>query len=297
MPSRRFLAFSIAVCLAGGLQAQTGQQIDFHEIDNESFSPLTYWTKDRMEKAKPMPLPRFGGENTDTSVASNDCETGMLFLTELSKPPYASAGRLFFRTETEDQFCTAEFTGSNKTLLTAAHCVRNRSGDWYTRFLFVQGYDDDGVKKQGVEVELSLVGTWHKYVTAGLLNTVFDYAFFRTHRFSSRHWLQLGTPNPHPFWIAIGYPENAFGGRRLVQMMGPRKKESPIPGVVLMLGNPMTKGSSGGAWIANASLCPSSCSEVVGVMASQSFRDCAAISPLFNGETRDLMEAVRRRHD
>ncbi|HEX6863096.1 MAG TPA: hypothetical protein VF414_09795, partial [Thermoanaerobaculia bacterium] len=132
MPSRRFIALSIAVCLAGGLQARTdqalSQEIDFHRIEDES--PLTYWTEERMAEAKPMPLPRFGGEDTATSVTA-ECENGLLFLTELSKHPYASAGRLYFFTGTENLFCTAEFTGSNKTLMTAAHCVRKRGGDWH----------------------------------------------------------------------------------------------------------------------------------------------------------------------
>ena len=225
-----------------------------------------YWTLERMGAARPLPLPILeeedesrsrGGERPGSAAEGISPE-----LTEslpwpgrttpvpadVAQWPYRTAGRLFFSKNPtkkgQDFWCTAEFVGTPGTVLTAAHCVRSGlSGKWYSKFRFVRGYGGESPQI----VSLERVATWPSWVGGQVPDYSYDYAFFATADLSNAGWLALGTVDWYFFWRSIGYPKNYGDGKTMYRVTGP--KGTVGRGTVEMLGNPMDRGASGGAWI------------------------------------------------
>jgi len=164
--------------------------------------------------------------------------------------PYSAAGRLFFQTDTgETSACSAQFVGDPRVLLTAAHCVRNdKNGKWFSNFRFYQGYR----KGRGTALDWSCIAVYNGWTNAkGLERFRYDYAFIRMAEPSTGPVLNLAEPEEvarnSQSWSAIGYPVNFDNGEAMHGVVGGSGEQRL--GLVKMVGNPFSKGASGGAWI------------------------------------------------
>jgi hypothetical protein len=249
----------------GGFQMSTEEKkfsvMSFEEREMEKI--LEYWTSERMEKAEPISVPELSQEEFEKYVSvqeedqgENDIYTihqdarnemlGTPFPADVDKRPYWCGGVIFFSDKNGRNYKgTAEFVGNSRMIMTAAHCVRNgRTGDWYQNFLFVRGYN----RGRGQRIALITVGTQDAWVGS---HYEYDYAFGYTQADTETGWLGLQTGMLHEEFQAIGYPENFGEGQVMYAVDG--KRGEIKSGIVQMVGNPMGRGCSGGAWIANLS--------------------------------------------
>lgn len=221
-----------------------------------------YWTEERIKNAIPLPLPEITeeelqrllkneGKATQPLVQSMEgsdarVETpGVPEKANVNERPFWNGGKLFFtKPDGKDYSCTAEFTGQNNIVLTAAHCVRNgETGAWYKNFNFRRAYNNGG----GQSVGWNCASAYYMWYMPPY-NYKFDYAFIQTTSTSGAGWLGWKTQIPYTTWTAIGYPQNYGSNQYMYKVVGDK---GPISGnVVQMNNNPMNYGASGGAWIA-----------------------------------------------
>lgn len=202
--------------------------------------------------------------------------------------PYQYGGRLFFKTPNGNWASgSAEFVGEHNILLTAAHCVRdNATGTWFTDFVFYRAYKNGTYAKRFV---INYLGTKRGWVDTTSARYQYDYAFLRTTAQSDVGHLGYKTLQNEAGWTEFGYPSN-FGGNEVMQKVDGTKGRVQS-GRVEMLGNPMRKGNSGGAWFILAS------ANNRKAMGNQSHNIVGnttdAWGPVFNNSTFDLLRAVR----
>lgn len=220
----------------------------------------SYWTTDRMAEATPVPMPELSEEDfnrlfgagaqafdeKDADVVSepsvSEGVAGNPVRANVNAFPYRTGGKLFFTLKGSNYTCSATFV-SRDVLLTAAHCVRATDGTWATRVLFRRAYSNGG----GQSVGYRCLGTKYGWVAGGSNRWKWDYAFIKTSSNSSAGHIGLRTGIPYNSWESTGYPGNFGGGAYMYKVDG--RKGRVANGVVEMLDNPMTFGSSGGSWI------------------------------------------------
>lgn len=282
----------------GLLQAADCQnaEIDCHRLSK--FVAEAYWTEKRMKAAKPTPLwPReLSGETVPSgspSVSPSGSGWGVPAPADVAVWPYSAGGRLFFTSPQGDSWCSAELTGSNRVLLTAAHCVRDwKTGDWNSHFLFVRAYDHAAGRPHGQPVRLKSVCTWRGYLGEWTSNLALDYSFFTTETAVRGDWVSLGTSALYDSWTAIGYPGNYGDGQVMYSVAGIKGKAGKAEeGTVEMLGNPMESGASGGAWIHVRRTPFQGRGFVVGLNAAYGENE-TMLSPLFDAKTEELLRHV-----
>ena len=226
-----------------------------------------YWTEERLKNAKPLPLPQITDEQFKTLTQelekgerkkenvqiqeegpkdNNQEKAATLGVPEsanVNERPFWNGGKLYFTKPDGDYICTAEFTGQNNILLTAAHCVRDgNTGQFYKNFRFYRAYNGGG----GQYVGWTCAMAYYMWYTPPM-NFKYDYAFIHTDRTSGAGWLGWKTQIPYNTWTAIGYPQNSGNNQYMYKVVGDK---GPIyNGIVQMNNNPFNGGASGGAWI------------------------------------------------
>lgn len=238
-----------------------------HSIVNDSENMAkeeNYWTEERMNNAIPLPLPEVSDEELEILLggkgqADIDVQTqegsgraltpGVPVRANVGQRPFWNGGVLFFTKPNGKNYqCTAEFTGQNNILLTAAHCVRDgNTGAWYSNFNFRRAYNNGGGQSVGWQCAMAY------YMWASPpMNFKYDYAFIHTTSKSGAGWLGWKTQIPYTTWTAIGYPQNYGNNRYMYEDEG---SKGPVSnGIVQMNNNPMNFGASGGAWIAELTI-------------------------------------------
>jgi hypothetical protein len=215
--------------------------------------PPGYWTLNRRRAAQPFPVPAADGQEDDAGPPHVEQPgTPQMFPllgdpvpADVSDQPFRSAGKLYFKdAQGKLSWCSAQFAGSARIVLTAAHCVRSwsKGGSWHSDFLFVRA-DQDAI---GQEVVLKSVALWPQYV-GNMHNPAYDYAFFFAETRSQGGWMELGTPDSSPLLSSFGYPVNYGAGKQMHYVQGLRGEDGPA--TISMRLNPMWKGASGGGWI------------------------------------------------
>jgi hypothetical protein len=220
-----------------------------------------YWTEERLKTATPISTMKVSDEQLkrlmkdseeNLQVKSKAIEsagqdittTGVPERANVSERPFWNGGKLYFtKPNGKNYICSAQFTGQNNILLTAAHCVRDgNTGEFYKNFIFYRAYNNGGGQKVGWECAMAY------YMWANPpMNFKYDYAFIHTNTTSGAGWLGMVTQIPFNSFTAIGYPENYGNNQYMYKVQG--NKGSNSGGVVEMTGNPMRSGNSGGAWI------------------------------------------------
>jgi hypothetical protein len=202
--------------------------------------------------------------------------------------PYRYGGRLFFKKPDGLTYSgTAEFVGEYNILLTAAHCVRdNATGAWFTDFVFYRGYKNGGYARRFV---INYVGTKAGWVNSTVARYRYDYAFLRTTQSSDVGHLGYKTLQSEAGWTEFGYPAN-YGNNQLMQKIDGTRGQVQ-DGRVEMLGNPMRKGNSGGAWFIVAS--PNNRQAMGNQSHNKAGNTTDAWGPVFTNSTFDLLRFVR----
>ena len=223
-----------------------------------------YWTAERLSAAAPFDLPTLSeaqllrllepDEPTELPPESSlsiesyhpdlAAAVGVPEPANVKERPFWNGGKFFFTADDgKNYWCTAEFTGNNRTVMTAAHCVMNAAnGVWHTNFNFRRAYNNGNGQSVGWEC-MSVWPNWH---TSGP-QYPYDYAFIYTDTDSGAGWLGFKAGIPYSSWTSIGYPGNYGGGKLMYKVVG--TKGTVANQIVQMVGNPMGGGSSGGAWI------------------------------------------------
>jgi hypothetical protein len=257
--------------LYGEAPAQIANQGD--QANPEAINSLTLpaddatamaWTADRLRQSKPMPLPvvqpdeidralrdrrldlREGPRGTNTSV-------GPLAAVSPAVPnvramPLSLAGKLHFTTAEGDMWCSAQFV-ARRLLLTAAHCIQdNKTGRWYTNFLFDAQYERGRYTKRfGARCMAAKQG----WVSPGPEHWVFDYGFILVDADSADGFFgtQWNWKGLHNRATKIGYPNGVEGGELMQVLNGALTFENGV--IAMRHGNLLDgHGSSGGAWVA-----------------------------------------------
>lgn len=173
---------------------------------------------------------------------------GVVEEADVDQYPFSNAGILYF-TEANgvDNACTAEFVGSNRVLMTAAHCLVDDNGKWYKNIVF----HPRSRGKNRIEIlKTACKGVPDGAVTQTGRDLRKDYGFITTYK-KNPSWLGLRSGVPYTEWAAIGYPINYGNALYLQRVYGFKGTtfSGVSDGIVEMKDNPMENGSSGGAWI------------------------------------------------
>jgi len=251
-----------------------------------------YWTDDRLNKADPEEAPSISQSELQEllmrdkaplapappiELPSRDVEVlGKLSEADVTQSPYKHAGRLYFTREGKDRSCSAQFVGDGTVVMTAAHCMQDRNtGAWATNVMFHRAYKSGGAPQQKVAaVCLSAKSGWGN---GGPDRHRWDYSFLKMVQPSTSGWFGLKVGLPYASWEAIGYPKDSAGIMQKVS----GSKGAGGAGVVQMVGNPMRKGNSGGAWHVSGTAIGLNSFHVDGNTTDE-------WSPLFDSDTIDL---------
>lgn len=266
-----------------------------------------YWTEERMQQAEPvepptvteeelqrlLSEPETGGAPGQTiegapapeGASSEDASaaTGTPTKADVKSRPFWNGGKFFFtKQDGKNYYCSAEFVGSKRVVMTAGHCVTDGNGNWYKNFKFKRAYDNGG----GQSVGWDCMSVKTAYFNGG--DNAYDYAFIYTNTDSGAGWLGFKTGVPYTSWTSIGYPKAYSGGNYMYKVKG--TKGSVSTRVVEMLDNPMEGGSSGGAWIGD--LQSSKGGNYAIGLNSYHTTSSNEFSPYFNSTTYDLLVYV-----
>lgn len=273
-----------------------------------------YWTEERMKAAKPLDLPTLApeqhrkllqiplgpeakeppkvaepGDGTAKGGAPSDpSPKGAPAKANVRERPFWNGGKWFFtKASGGDYVCSAEFVGSKRVVMTAAHCVMDgATGQWHKNFKFVRAYDNGGGQSVGWDC-MSVKTAWH---TSGP-NYPYDYAFVYASSDSGAGWLGLMTDIPYSQFWAIGYPGNYDNGKYMYKVEG--TKGTVSGGTVAMNGNPFGGGSSGGAWIGDLTTPVAAGNYAIGLNSYYVGHTDPMYSPYFDNVTFGLYEYVR----
>ena len=269
-----------------------------------------YWTEERIANATPMPMPEFSEEDISkfkyyprkdqsqktiepspgSGSNANDenlAADGTVTEANVKQRPFWNGGKLFFTTPDGDSSCTAQFVGSNRVLMTAAHCVMDgKTGKWYKNFRFQRAYNSGGGQTVGWECA-AVYKAWYEPTKE---NKPYDYAFLYTNTNSGAGWMGFRTNLPYSSWTAIGYPKNFYCAKKMGRVTG--SKGSTGTGVVEMDDNPMYKGASGGAWIGDLNSTSTSGNYAIGLNSYATSNVTALWGPQFDSATYDLLKYV-----
>ena len=252
-------------------------------IFNNAKSNNNYWTKHNIENATELELPAINDKeyhsifNSTSSIKKSEINTesdgvdspvtelGRPEKADIAKQPFKTAGKLFFVDDSgANKYCSAQYIGNSKTLLTAGHCVRNSANKkWYTKFFFRPQYSN-GSSVTGTGWVCAT--TWSSYtdkVPEWTVNWAKDYAFIQTVNSSKSGYLGYRLNKLTSTITSIGYPSNFENGQYLMRVTGSMKIAKN--NVVEMINNPMRSGNSGGAWIEDLSNSNSNGNNIVGI--------------------------------
>src|SRR5688500_4060863 len=144
--------------LRGREDPMTGNETH-QQDDDESQEAEEYWTKERMREAQPLELPPVQPDDLRRAIDEagppeppgegvtlppgepEGSVTGEPYPGNPDERPFWNCGGIFFTgSDGRDYRGSGAFCGSNRTVLTAAHCVRNGKGVWFTNVVFYRAY-------------------------------------------------------------------------------------------------------------------------------------------------------------
>lgn len=242
-----------------------------------------YWTEYRMENA--IPIEAISAASVSGTAVSENTEmrgAAVPIDADTSVSPFDAGGKLFLTMNGKDYYCSAQFCGDDFLVLTAAHCVRDAvSGEWAENIFFVRAYKDLS-HQQTFPVKAAVVNkNWNSDVNARL-----DYAFVITAKRSDVSPLPYKTDVNNADVTAFGYPQNFGGGYAMKRADGPTSLEQND--LVLMQGNLMKGGATGGAWVEQGG------NTVVGLSAFSSQNSTEHIySPQFTSDFDNLADYAK----
>ena len=239
----------------------------------------SYWTKERMLSAEPVPVPRFSaradaqlrqnarpqgseGKIVGTPARKAGSQKALARYGSLAETwagattsaPATTSGKVFFTgADGLPYVCSGSTVNSaGKTLvLTAGHCVSNGAGRWYSArpWIFVPGYKN-GVAPYGQwsARQLWTRPAWHnganraEDIGAALMSTLNGTRIVNRVGGQGMEWNYPLSQFQHQF----GYPQRApFNGQLLTYCTGYSFDDAGHQGISCN----MTEGASGGPWL------------------------------------------------
>ena len=244
---------------SGGIGAQP-DAID--SIRTPQTSSLTdFWTDDRRQDAKAMPVPVLDPSTLQpvpaepkagaprTGRAGNGASSALArAIGNVTTRPLYWAGKLYFNTNESAMVCSAQFIAPG-ILATASHCVQDdKSGRWYTQFL----YRHQNYMGKGRDFSTECLAAHKGWVSPERSHWIWDFAMIK---------LRGGDDLGHFGWQynwwgnydevpKIGYPVAISNGQVIQVDFGKLVKGWDSKVIGLKHDNPSNaEGSSGGAWI------------------------------------------------
>ncbi len=259
----------------------------------------------KMPELTPQALERMGLGNIrpgpmpgdDSSTAPNIDPSAPFQAQAVEDPsnqrPFWNVGKLVFKTHTgEVSWCSAQFVGSTRVLMTALHCILDAAtGERFTNLTFLQAYDNGNYsKKTGIECVAVYEEAFRQFGLA------YDYAFLYTEEESQASHLDLRIGMPFREFSAVGYPINLGSAERMFvdpSATSPYQDENFADrGWVVIVGNQMARGSSGGAWIAAPRERPLDVSNIAIGLNAWGLPGFI-IGPYFDANTEELLAHVK----
>ncbi len=268
-----------------------------------------YWTPDRMAAALPLPsalddlpvsLSLLGGRR------ASDTDTDTTSLSDSSVRRWtggglvaATTGRVYLTLDGVDYTCTASVINAQNrdTVLTAGHCLKNKTGSWAENWIFVPGYADGRAPYGRYTARDMLVSP--KWSRQG--DDSYDFGFvvlntdLRGRHVADRTGAQKVSFSGRiaPYVHAFGYPSSPpYSGRHLYYCAGATHADRQGT-----LGSgmdcAMTQGSSGGPWFADFDTTTGT--GTITSLTSFKYTDNAAVQygPRLGDEARRVYEAAQ----
>jgi V8-like Glu-specific endopeptidase len=257
----------LAIAIPGIVSAQ-GREI----IAGNVRSDADYWTRNRMRRARELPLPKVSHarltqllveELQATDDSTIDLPTRSLQFTSSrlvprsarTAYPYSTVGRLFFSSRDGNFVCSASVI-SNRLILTAGHCIYDPiRGRFHDNFAFVPGYYY-GQYPKGVWTARTAVTTSEWQQSSDVLPNSSDFGVLVLNDKDGASigrvtgWLGFRTNGMVPNHVHIlGFPSNHDGGEELHQVTS-GDSVCCFDGTAVY-GSDMGAGSSGGPFIQN----------------------------------------------
>ena len=169
---------------------------------------------------------------------------------DVSQMPYSLAGRLRTIVGPDRRYCTAQFVGDGRTLLTAAHCVRHRDGSWINALRFNRSSDLSPAAAIDRASCIATTTDWAPRTEAQGWNWARDIAAIRLEPgvAPAAGHLSIGTAAAGEAVALIGYPIDLAMGERMFEVTGALVADAGGPGTLgLVHGDPnVAVGVSGG---------------------------------------------------
>jgi V8-like Glu-specific endopeptidase len=249
------LLFVLAGILVGASPASAGPNL--HRNSESPAWVRAYWTKERMENARPMdPVangarkekkgkpPSGGGGGTRAASVEVSSVTGVL----------TAHGKVFFSDGGVNYVCSGTALVGD-VVWTAGHCVNQGPGQYYTNFLFVPAYRD-GVAPLGQFPAPTLITT-DGWLVSGAFGVDVGAAIPDVNaqgqtlgQAVTERSIVFNTPRQQSY-ATYGYPAaSPFNGQRLrvCNTAWSRDDVSPTPDD-MGIACDMNGGSSGGGWV------------------------------------------------
>lgn len=279
-------------------------------ISNNSAKQIqNYWTAERIKSAIPVKTPEISQQDLEKLLMYQQNREGEIMTIEptlsnrlsdaergpekanVNAFPFSAGGKLFFtKSDGKDYVCSAQFVGSTRVLMTAAHCLMDqKTGQFFTNISFKRAYNNGG----GQLVRYECASVWPDWKTGSSnYNWKKDYGFLYTATSSEGGALGLKTKIPYSQWLAIGYPANYGNNQYMNKVSG--SKGVIADGTVEMKNNPMRSGNSGGAWIGDVKSFTDDGNYAIGLNSfhAENYPD-SEFGPYFDADTFALYEYVR----
>jgi len=279
-----------------------------HSAEESPSESLAYWTEERMSAARPITRVLEGATGGLLPQSPPDASP------EGEPRPQSSAvtgkrwtgggkvaqatGRVFLTMGGRDFTCTASVVPSDNgdTVVTAGHCLKDGTGDWASKWVFVPGYDD-GEAPYGrfAARELLVTSQWSRRA-----DDSHDFGAAVLEAREGRHVRQAtgaqriaftgkGAGTVHAF----GYPSRSpYDGRHLYYCSGPTR---PDDGGTTAHGMAcdMTEGSSGGPWLSGFDPSTGTGTVVSVVSFKYAGRDGVQYGPVLGSSERAVYDRAR----
>ena len=219
------------------------------EGDECSLRRITdYWTPEKKKRA----IPDLCQDDDESYDAEQFCETAVTepCVADIGRMPFSAAGKLFFTRDGNDYVASAEVFQKNNIVLTAAHCIQDKNtGNLCENFLFERCYNE-GVAAENLTFKTVALKEFWK----SKKEWKWDYGLaILNSNSNAKSVLTYSTENAMgKETTAFGYPVNYYGGKKMVYVDGSISAGN-YSGTMLLNGDKMRGGCSGGAWVLKGS--------------------------------------------
>lgn len=215
-----------------------------YKLDDEEMERSdSFWTPDRIEKARPIQM-AVNGLDLGSAGEVTVSEGGIVEPADTSVPPYCCGGRLLASGSKKNDLMigSAQVCGNPRILLTAGHCAYSQKYGWHENINFTRAFG--GKKTERYLVKAILIKQfWHVMFDGG-----YDYALLIIDK-ACEHKLDFELESKKGELESIGYPNNFGSTKKMQKVTGWVKYRNAH--MRYMVNNPFSHGASGGAWLDN----------------------------------------------